>query len=75
MSDEGKFKQLGLFGVIVAEMVVTPSLLGGLAFWLTRGHTYQLVITSLGAIIGLCVAFYRIALLQRTIKSNDSQSK
>jgi hypothetical protein len=62
MSDqnEKKYKQLALFSVIVAEVVVTPSVLGGLVYWLMRGNNFQIVYTMIGAVLGLVVAFYRI---------------
>jgi len=67
MSDqnEKKYKQLALFSIIVAEVVVTPSILGGLAFYLLRGKGLQMVGTVVGALLGLVVAFYRIYQLHK----------
>lgn len=75
MSDEGKYRQLAMFSVIVGEMVITPSLLGGIGYWLSRGHSFQMMATLAGAIAGLGVAFYRISLMQRTFQDDDSESK
>ena len=62
MSDpeEKKYKQLAMFSVIVAEMVVTPCVLGGLVFWSMNGRALQKVLTVVAAFLGLSVAIYRI---------------
>ena len=69
MSDEDKYKQLGLFGVILAEVVITPSVLGGLVYWLMKNSTFQLFGTSAAAVLGLGVGFYRISLLRKSMDS------
>ena len=53
MNQETKYRQLAMFSTIVAEVVVTPSVLGGAAHWLTRGHESQTLWTSIGAFLGL----------------------
>ena len=62
MSDpeEKKYKQLALFSVIVAEVVITPCALGGLTYWLMKGKELQMPLTAAGALLGLCVAMYRV---------------
>ena len=59
-TNEKKYKQLALFSIIVGEVVVTPSLLGGLAYWLLKGKPMQMVATTLAALTGLGIAFFRI---------------
>jgi hypothetical protein len=71
--NEKKYKQLALFSVIVAEVVVTPSVLGGLVFWLMQGMKLQMALTALAAFIGLAVAIYRIYQVYR-IQNKDSKS-
>jgi len=58
--NERKYKQLALFSIIVAEVVITPSLLGGLAYWLLKGKPMHMVATTLAALAGLGIAFFRI---------------
>lgn len=64
-TNEKKYKQLALFSIIVGEVVITPSILGGLAYWLLKGKPLQTTITTLAAFLGLGVAFYRIYLLYK----------
>lgn len=75
MSDqnEKKYKQLALFSVIVAEVLITPSVLGGLVYWLSRGKSLQIVFAMVGAVLGLIVAFYRIFQLYKLQKEEDSK--
>ena len=74
MSDpnEKKYKQLALFSVIVAEVVITPSALGGLAFWLMKGKSLQMALTAIGAFLGLALAIYRIYRIYKI--QNEGQS-
>lgn len=74
MSDqnEKKYKQLALFSVIVAEVVITPSILGGLFYWLARGKDFQMILASVGAFLGLGVAIYRIFQIYKN-QNQDSQ--
>jgi ABC-type nitrate/sulfonate/bicarbonate transport system permease component len=60
-------RQLALFSVIVAEVVVTPSGLGGAVYWLLREHEYQTLWTGVAALVGLGVAFYRIYLMNQRL--------
>lgn len=71
--NEKKYKQLALFSVIVAEVLITPSVLGGVVFWLMKGKSFQIVFTMIGAILGLIVAFYRIYQVYRV--QNEDQTK
>lgn len=59
-SNEKKYKQLALFSVIVAEVVVTPSVLGGLVYWLMKGKELQITLSVVAAFVGLGIAIYRI---------------
>jgi hypothetical protein len=70
--NEKKYKQLGLFSIIVAEVVVTPCALGGLAYWLTKGHSSQMLFASVAAFVGLGVAIYRIFQLYKIQSRDDS---
>ena len=74
MSDpeEKKYKQLALFSVIVAEVVVTPCALGGLMFWLMKSKTLQMPLTAAAAFLGLCIAIYRIYLMYK-IQNKEQQ--
>ncbi len=69
-TEEKKYRQLALFSVIVAEMVITPSLIGGLCFWLSSGKDYRNIVTSVGVFLGLVVAIYRIYLIHRNQEKN-----
>ena len=69
--NEKKYKQLALFSVIVAEVVVTPCALGGLVYWISSGHSSQILLTSVAAFVGLGVAIYRIYQLYK-IQSRDN---
>lgn len=70
-SRENKYKQLALFSVIVAEVVVTPSALGGVTYWLLSEKPFQLVATAIAAFVGLGAAFYRIYRVYQNQKGND----
>ena len=67
--DENKYRQLAMFSVIVAEVVITPSALGGAAYWLLRGSNFQIIATCVAGIAGLAIAFYRISLLRKRFES------
>jgi hypothetical protein len=71
MSDGNKTKyhELAVFTTIVAEVVITPSALGGAAFWLLRGSRFQVIATCLAGVAGLSIAFYRISLLKKRFES------
>lgn len=75
MSDpnEKKYKQLALFSVIVAEVVITPSVLGGLVFWLLKGKDFQMALTVVAAFVGLGIAIYRIYQVYKL--QNEDQNK
>jgi hypothetical protein len=75
MNQEMKYRQLAMFSLIVAEVVVTPSILGGLAFWLTRGKESQSLWTGVAAVIGLGIGFYRIYLMNRKWSERATHEK
>jgi hypothetical protein len=58
--NEKKYKQLALFSVIVAEVVITPSIFGLVTHYLLKGKSIQIPATVLASLLGLVVAFYRI---------------
>jgi len=64
--NEKKYKQLALFSVIIAEIVITPCVLGGLAYWLTKGKSFQMMLTCVAAFLGLCIGIYRIYTVYKT---------
>lgn len=66
-----KYRQLAIFSVIVAEVVITPSALGGLAYWLLKENKLQFPATAFGAVVGLVIAFYRISLLNKKMDQRD----
>lgn len=67
MSEEGKYKQLGLFGIIIGEVVISPCLLGGIVYWLLKNQRFQIPAAAVAAVLGLVIAFYRISLLRKTL--------
>ena len=75
MSQDERYRQLALFSVIMAEVVVTPVALGGLVYALTRSLPGRGVFASLGAVAGLVIAFYRISLLMKKKKSHETEGK
>lgn len=71
--NEKKYKQLAIFSVIVAEVVITPSVLGGLVYYLMKGRSFQMTFTTLAALLGLGVAIYRIYLLYQQQNKEENQ--
>ncbi len=71
MSDESKYRQLALFSVIVAEVVITPCAMGFLANWWFKGKSFQTEATAVAALLGVVVAFYRISLLRKQMENRD----
>jgi hypothetical protein len=69
MSDDERYRQLALFSVIVAEVVITPVGLGGLVYALTKHASGRVWYSLLAAMLGLIIAFYRISLLVKKKKS------
>ncbi len=63
MSEDERYRQLALFSVIVAEVVITPVGLGGLVYTLTKHSQGRVWYSLMAAILGLIIAFYRISLL------------
>ena len=60
-----KYRQLAMFSTIIAEVVVTPSVLGGAAYYFSRESSNQTLYTGIAALAGLVIGFYRIYLLNR----------
>ncbi|NDF14816.1 hypothetical protein EB061_05790 [bacterium] len=75
MSQNEKYRQLALFSVIVAEVVVTPAACGGLAYLLTDGFPARIGISLIAVFVGLAVAFYRISLMFKRQKRNEAEGK
>jgi len=73
MSQEERYRQLALFSVIVAEVVITPAALGGLVYALARHSSARGLFAMLGALIGLVVAFYRISLMMKRNKDESDR--
>ena len=77
VTQENKYKQIGLLSTFIAEVVVTPCILGGVAFYFAQyfafNNNLQLVITTLATLLGLGIGFYRIILISK--KLNKIQSK
>ena len=69
--NEKRFKQLGLFSVIVGELVVMPGSLGGLTYFLLKGKEIQIPLTLIAALAGFCLAMYRI--YQRAKQLNEDK--
>jgi putative flippase GtrA len=61
VNQESKYRQLAMFSTVVAEVVVTPSALGGAVYYFTHETSW----TGVAALVGLVIAFYRIYLLNR----------
>jgi hypothetical protein len=72
MSEENKYRQLAMFTTIVAEVVISPALLGGLAYYLFRNSALLGVFVPLAALLGLAIAFYRISQLRKRFEKNES---
>ena len=75
MSSDERFKQLALFSVIVAEVVITPAAIGGLVYYLARALPSRNFWVLLGALSGLGIAFYRIMLILKNQKKDETQRK
>ena len=60
-----RYRQLALFSLIVAEVIITPAACGGLIYLLTRTSPSRALFAFLGALVGLAVAFYRISLIMK----------
>jgi hypothetical protein len=73
MSDEfSPYREFGLFTLIIAEVVVSPTLLGGLTYWMLRHSSVQMVFTPIAALAGLVFAFYRISQLRKRKEKRES---
>ena len=75
MSEEGKYRQLALFSIILMEVVLLPASTGGLVYWLTRESSARGIFAILGALIGLVAAFYRISKMMKKAGSDGSEGK
>ena len=72
MSQDERYRQLALFSVILAEVVISPGALGALLFFLTKASPYRAGFAILGALLGLGVAFYRISQMMKRKKTDES---
>jgi positive regulator of sigma E activity len=70
-----RYKQLALFTLILAEVVVTPTVLAGGVYWLFRDQSFRNLAVFIAALVGLIVGFYRVALIQKRMKKNESGKK
>ncbi len=75
MSQDERYRQLALFTVILAEVVVIPSVLGGLVWYLARALAVRGVLSAIAAFIGLGIAFYRISLMRKKREGHDPDRK
>jgi hypothetical protein len=73
MSRDEKYRQLAVFSVIVAEVVVTPLVLGGLMGLIFRNHPGKSGFSVLGALVGLALAFYRISKISKRAGEKDGK--
>ncbi len=73
MSGDERYRQLAVFSVIVAEVVVTPLLIGGLTYHFFRDHPARTGLSVLGALLGLGLAFYRIMKIMKKSGHNDGK--
>lgn len=67
-----RYRQLALFTVIVAEVVVTPTLLAGVMYWLFRDHSFRNLSVLIAALAGLIIGFYRVSLIQKKMRKDES---
>jgi hypothetical protein len=75
MSQDERYRQLALFSVIVAEVVITPAACGALIYFLVRESPYRLALSMLAVFGGLAIAFYRISLIIKRQKNRDPERK
>jgi hypothetical protein len=75
MSQNEKYRQLALFSVIVAEVVVTPAACGGLVYFLAKNFPARIGMSLVAVFVGLGIAFYRISLMFKRQKQNDPEGK
>ena len=73
MSRDEKYRQLAVFSVIVAEVVVTPLVLGGLMALIFRNHPGKSGFSVLGALVGLALAFFRISKISKKAGGEDGK--
>jgi hypothetical protein len=73
MSQDERYRQLAVFSLIVAEVVFTPLLLGGLMALIFRSHPAKTGFSILGALVGLVLAFYRISKLAKRTGGKDGK--
>jgi|GEM_PF-1918703 len=73
--DQNRYRQLALFATIIAEVVMTPSILGGLVYWWMREKPTRTFWTGVAAVIGLGIGFYQVYRLSRNESSKSHSSK
>ncbi len=70
-----RYRQLALFTLILAEVVVTPTVLAGGVYWLFRAQPFRNLAVFIAAVAGLIVGFYRVALIQKRMKKDEPGKK
>ncbi len=73
MSQDERYRQLALFSVILAEVVALPAVLGGVVWYLSRNLALQGALSAIAAVFGLGIAFYRISLMMKKQKTDDTK--
>jgi len=72
MSEENKYRQLAMFSTIVAEVILSPTIMGALAYFVFRHSDLKMIFVPIAALLGLAVAFYRISQLRKRFEQNGS---
>ena len=70
-----RYKQLALLTVILAEVVVTPTVLAGAAYWILKERPSRNLWVFVSALIGLGVGFYRVYLIQKKVRTDDTRKQ
>jgi hypothetical protein len=75
MSQDERYRQLALFSVILAEVVMIPAVLGGLVWFAARNLAARGLLSTVAAVFGLGIAFYRISRMMKKQQANDPERK
>jgi hypothetical protein len=70
-----RYRQLALFTLIIAEVVVTPALLAGGMYWLFREGPFRNLAVLFAALVGLVIGFYRVSLIQKKMRKDEPGKK
>jgi hypothetical protein len=71
----GRYRQLALFTLILAEVVVTPTLLAGGMYWLLQDRPFRNWAVFIAALAGLVIGFYRVAQIQKKTRKDEPGKK